>query len=131
MLLQASQPHPLSHRQFSKSEAESESSNQESRDPTTMEVSFSARQMSPSGPDHNGNAGKSPVTNPDFSSEATAAALAANFPSFPFLGSAGVAGSALNLTSPLPPKTETFDEEDYPSKKDFSAHLQGKITLNI
>ncbi len=129
MLLQASQPHQLSHHQFSKSEVDSESSNQESRDPT-MEVSFSARQMSPSGPDHNGNAGKSPVTKTDFSPEALAAA---NFPSFPFhvatnLGSV-VAGSALNLTSHLP-KTETYDDEDYPSKKDFSAaHLQGKTRL--
>ena len=137
MLLQASQPHPLSHRQFSKSEADSESgsSNQESRDPA-MEVSFTPRQMSPAGPDHNGNAGKPPARKPDFGSEATAAALvAANFPSFPFhlagnLGS-GVAGSALNLTSHLP-KTETFDEEEYPSKKDFTAaHLQGKISFKF
>ena len=135
MLLQASQqPPPHLHRQFKTNEVADESEVSEvkqTNNESKMEVSFSAvgRQMSPSsGPDHNGNAGKSPMGNSDigmpFSSEA-AAALAAKFPNFPFhAGSLPTTGSSsiLNLSSHLP-KSE-FDEQDYSAKKDLIS--QGK-----
>ncbi len=134
MLLQASQqPPPHLHRQFKTNEVADESEVSEikqTKSESKMEVSFSAvgRQMSPSsGPDHNGNAGKSPMGNSDlsFSSEA-AAALAAKFPNFPFhAGSLPTTGSSsiLNLSSHLT-KSE-FDDQEYSAKKDLIS--QGKF----
>jgi len=136
MLLQASQqPPPHFHRQFQTNEVADDSEVSEvkqTKNESKMEVSFSAvgRQMSPSsGPDHNGNAGKSPMGNSDigmpFSSEA-AAALAAKFPNFPFhAGSLPTSGSSsiLNLSSHLT-KSE-FDEKEYSAKKDLIS--QGKF----
>ena len=140
MLLQASHLHP--HHQFksndieneNETETESESNTKSSKD--KMEVSFSAvgRQISPAGPDHNGNAGKSPMGNSEgpFSNEA----LAAKFPNFSFhsggpLPTSG-GSSALNLSSHLAKSEISFDDKNYSAKNDLiSQHLQGKLSLTF
>ena len=133
MLLQASQPHLHPHHQFKSNEIETEAENEnESNNKSIkdkMEVSFSAvgRQMSP---DHNGNAGKSPMGNSEgpFSNEV----LAAKFPNFSF-HSGGilpttVGSSALNLSSHLAKSEISFDDKNYSAKNDLiSQHLQGKL----